>query len=83
VWDVKQANPELSDAEIADLASVPIDRIVDGFTADTVPKNTAAFERFQKVIRRRKQLAVQRHFRIASQYIEKVAEGKFPVRASR
>jgi hypothetical protein len=83
VWDAKHVNPGLDDVEIADIADVPIDRIVDGFTADTVPKNTAAFERFQKVIRRRKQLAVQRHFRIASQYIENVGLGKFPVRNSR
>ena len=35
------------------------------------------------MIKRRKQLAVQRHFRIAEQYIENVGNGEFPFRMSR
>lgn len=34
----------------------------------------------ERVIKRRKQLAVQRHLRIAEQYIANVALGEFPKR---
>jgi hypothetical protein len=37
----------------------------------------------ERVIKRRKQLAVQRHLRIAEQYIEHVALGEFPKREGR
>ena len=37
----------------------------------------------ERVIKRRKQLAVQRHLRIAEQYIANVAAGEFPKREGR
>lgn len=36
-----------------------------------------------KIVRRRKQLAVQRHLRIADQYIRNVMQGYFPFRSNR
>ena len=37
----------------------------------------------ERVIERRKKLSVQRHLRIAEQYIHYVAKGRFPLRYGR
>jgi len=39
--------------------------------------------KIEKKICRRKQLAVQRHLRIAEQYIENAGKGQFPLRDKR
>jgi hypothetical protein len=83
VWDAKQANPAATDIEIADIAEVPVNRLVDGMTERFVKEGTAGYDKYHRVIRRRKQLAVQRHLRIAEQYIENVGKGYFPLRTSR
>lgn len=90
VWDAKQANPKVHDADIADLAKVYVNTVVDGLfryskgSDDSDAKAIAlTAEQEEHVIRRRKQLAVQRHLRIAEQYIANVARGKFPLRDGR
>ena len=83
VWDAKRAHPRASDIELADVANVPINRLVDGMTERFVKEGTEGYEKYHRVIRRRKQLAVQRHLRIAEQYIENVGRGYFPLRTSR
>jgi len=41
------------------------------------------YRRLERVVKRRKQLAVQRHLRIADQYIGNVVLGAFPKRKAR
>lgn len=90
VWDAKQENPNMHDADIADLANMYVNTVVDGLFRyrkgedDSDAKAYAlTTEQKENVIRRRKQLAVQRHLRIAEQYIANVAKGKFPLRDGR
>ena len=90
VWDAKQANPKMHDADIADLAKVYVNTVVDEVfryskrSDESDAKRIAlTAEQKEKIIRRRKQLAVQRHLRIAEQYIANVARGKFPLRDGR
>jgi hypothetical protein len=83
VWDAKRANPNLSDAEIADLIALPINHKVDGETLATLRARDLPTRQLEAALRRRKQLAIQRHLRIAKQYIDNVALGKFPLRSYR
>lgn len=83
VWDAHTANPDLSDVEIADLVNVPINTIVDGMAEDFAKKGKSHRSLYERTIYRRKQLAVQRHLRIARQYIDNVGKGAFPLRSSR
>lgn len=83
VWDAKQANPKMDDADIADLAKVYVNTVVNGETVASLKRLDLPFWDVEKVIRRRKQLSVQRHLRIADQYIANVAKGKFPLRDGR
>jgi hypothetical protein len=83
VWDAKQANPTAADADLADLAGL---NVIDKETLDEL----AALKReglytsdLERQIRRSKQLAVQRHLRIAQQYIDNAARGEFPKRDAR
>ena len=90
VWDAKQANPKMHDADIADLAKVYVNTVVDevfryskGKDDNVSTAMALSAEQQESVIRRRKQLAVQRHLRIAEQYIANVGRGKFPLRDGR
>ena len=83
VWDAHVANPDLSDVEIADLVNVPINTIVDGMAEDFAKKGKSHRSLYERTIYRRKQLSVQRHVRIARQYIDNVGKGAFPLRSSR
>lgn len=83
VWDAKRDNPHLSDAEIADLVGLAINHRVDGETLATLRARELPTRQLETVLRRRKQIAVQRHLRIAQQYIDNVAKGKFPLRTGR
>jgi len=41
------------------------------------------FEDIERVLERRKKLSVQRHLRIAEQYIHYTSKGRFPMRYGR
>lgn len=83
VWDAKRENPEADDADIADLAGIAINRVVDGETVEGRKSINRAYDDILRILRRRKQLATQRHLRIAAQYIENVGKGQFPLREGR
>ena len=83
VWDARQANPQASDADIADLAGLTG---LDRYEAKTIAQLRAQGDfvgDLERANRRAKQLAVQRHLRIAQQYIDNVVRGQFPVRSAR
>lgn len=52
-------------------------------TEDFAKKGKSHCSLYERTIYRRKQLAVQRHLRIAHQYIDNVGKGAFPMRSSR
>ncbi|MDQ2091156.1 hypothetical protein [Marimonas arenosa] len=83
VWDARKANPDAEDAEIADLAGIRVNQVVDGETIASRSLLKLPSDDIEKVLRRRKQLAVQRHLRIARQYIDNVVKGRFPLRTGR
>lgn len=83
VWDAKKDNPNIPDAEIADLVGLRINQIVDGETLASRKSMSLTTTRIDRVLHRRKQLAVQRHYRIATQYIDNVVKGTFPLRYKR
>ena len=83
VWDAKKANANANDAEIADLAGIRINQIVDGETLAMRKMMKLSTLNIERVLHRRKQLAVQRHLRIAQQYIDNVVLGHFPLRNGR
>ena len=83
VWDAKQRHPNLKDAELADLVGLRINHVVDGETIQSRKSLNLSTHHIEKKLYRRKQLAVQRHLRIAEQYIENVGKGQFPLRDKR
>lgn len=83
VWDAKVANPDMPDADIADIAGIRVNQVVHGETLTSRRMLKLPTDQIERVLRRRKQLAVQRHLRIAKQYIDNVALGEFPKRDHR
>ena len=84
VWDARRDNPNATFEELADMTKVHINHIVNGETLATRKLLNLSDAHVRKVLKRRKELVVQRHIRIAEQYIENVAErGSFPLRTSR
>ena len=83
VWDAKQQNPEVADADLADLVGLRINHVVDGETLASRKALKLSTVDIERKLRRRKQLAVQRHLRIAEQYIANVGRGQFPLRDKR
>ena len=83
VWDAKQQNPTAHDSELADIAGISVNAVVNGETVAELRAEDLATRDLERVIKRRKQLTVQRHLRIAEQYIEHVALGEFPKRVGR
>ena len=83
VWDAKQKNPTAHDSKIADIAGISVNEVVDGETIAELRAEDLPTRDLERVIKRRKQLAVQRHLRIAEQYIGNVALGEFPKRKAR
>lgn len=83
VWDARRDNPDSTLEELADIAGVKVNEIVNNETL-TTPLNRYSDDYIRRVVKRRKELAVQRHLRIAEQYIQNVAEQEtFPLRTSR
>jgi len=83
VWDARHANPDMEDADVADVAGIRVNQVVDGETLATRKMMKLPTDKIEKILRRRKQLAVQRHLRIACQYIDNVVNGQFPLRQGR
>lgn len=83
VWDAKIANPSLKDHEIADLAKVKVGHGYDEEEVFRMKADGMGVADLERTIRRAKQLAVQRHLRIARQYIDNVLQGRFPLRNKR
>lgn len=83
VWDARTSHTNVDDADIADIAGIRVNQIVDGETLVTRTALKLSTSAIEKVLQRRKQLAVQRHIRIARQYIDNVMLGKFPLRSKR
>lgn len=84
VWDARRDNPDATLEQLADIAGVKINNNVNGETLGHRAALQLPDDDIRKVLKRRKELAVQRHLRIAEQYIRNVAEQeKFPLRTSR
>lgn len=83
VWDAKIQNPKLHEAELADIAGILVSDRVDGETVAKLKAANLPYYDIERTIRRRKQLTIQRHLRIAEQYIYNVGRGRFPLRGSR
>ena len=85
VWDMKQLNPLASDADLADLSDVRVNHVVNGSTAEQarVRFDDREVAMITSEVKRRKTQAVQRHIRIAEQYIEHAGAGRFPLRLVR
>ena len=83
MWDARQANSEIPDAEIADAVGLRINHVVDGETIASRKSLKLGFDDIERVLERRKKLSVQRHLRIAEQYIHYAGKGRFPLRYGR
>lgn len=84
VWDARRDNPDATLEELADITGLKINHDVNGESLGTRALLRLPDDDIRKVLKRRKELAVQRHLRIAGQYIRNVAEQeKFPLRTSR
>ncbi len=84
VWDARLDNPDAKLEELADIAQVRYNHVVGGETLAHRAALRLPDHDIRKVLKRRKELAVQRHLRIAEQYIRNVAEkATFPLRSSR
>jgi hypothetical protein len=83
VWDARQADANIKDADIADAVGLRINHVVDGETIASRKSLKLGFEDIERVLERRKKLSVQRHLRIAEQYIHYTSKGRFPLRYGR
>ena len=83
VWDARQANSETPDAETADAVGLRINHVIDGETIASRKSLKLGFDDIERVLERRKKLSVQRHLRIAEQYIHYTGKGRFPLRYGR
>jgi hypothetical protein len=82
-WDAKQQHPELGDAELCDVAGLEVSLPYDPKEISVLKSEGSAWRDMNGVNRRAKALAVQRHLRIAQQYIDNVVTGQFPLRTGR
>lgn len=80
VWDAKQQNPTAHDSELTDIAGIRVNEVVDGETIEELRAEDLPTRDLERVVKRRKQLAVQRNRRIAEKYIKNVVLGEFPKR---
>lgn len=82
-WEFRKMNPDVHPAQIADMAGVRVNHVVDGVTVEIARINKIDVEPIVSEIRLRKLKAVSRHIKVAEQYIENAGKGVFPVRHSR
>jgi len=83
VWDAKQADPEADDADLFGRASVTAKLPYAEQEIASLKDEGLKVTDLEKANRRAKRLAVQRHLRIARQYIGNVVTGEFPKRNKR
>jgi hypothetical protein len=83
VWDAKIANPELDDADLFDISGVTATLPYSIEEISDLRAERLSVVDLEKINRRAKALVVQRHLRIAQQYIHNVGLGKFPKRDKR
>ena len=84
VWDARRDNPDATLEQLAGIANMDIDHHVKGEMIAHRAAPRLPDYHIRKVLKRRNELAVQRHLRIAEQYIQNVAEQEtFPLRTSR
>jgi hypothetical protein len=82
-WDARLQNPDLDDAELCDIAGLDVKLPYDPEDISQIKEEGSGWKYMEKANRRAKTLTVQRHLRIARQYIDNVALGKFPLRSGR
>lgn len=83
VWDARKTHPDADDADLADLAGLAGLERYDLHTIATIRTAGGFVGDLERANRRAKQLAVQRHLRIAQQYINNVVTADFPMRDGR
>jgi hypothetical protein len=83
VWDAKQDYPNADDAELFDTSSVTAQLPYSEAEIASLKAEGLKVADLEKANRRSKRLAVQRHLRIAQQYIDNVVWGEFPKRDKR
>lgn len=83
VWDAKLAADNLSDAEVFDVAGLDSDLPYLPSEIESLRAQGAGVKDLERANNRAKSLAVQRHLRIAKQYIDNVVLGRFPYRTGR
>ena len=83
VWDAKQQDSTAHYSELADIARISVNKVVNGETVAELKAEDLPTRDLESVIKRRKQLAVQRHLMIAEQYIANIALVEFPERVER
>ena len=83
VWDARKQNPTASPAELADLVELDVKLPYEIEEIQRLRDDGLSVRDLERHNSRAKQLAVQRHLRIAQQYIENVGLGQFPVRKGR
>lgn len=82
-WDARQAHPTAEDADICDIAGLEVSLPYSVDEIASLQADGLKVADLEKANRRAKQLAVQRHLRIAKQYIDNVVLGEFPKRDRR
>lgn len=82
-WELRKMNPDVHPAQIADMAGVSVNHVVNGVTVEIARINKIDVEPIVSEIRLRKLKAVSRHLKSAEQYISNAGRGVFPVRHSR
>jgi len=83
VWDAREQNPTLSPAELAELIELDVDLPFEVSDIDRLRAEGLPVRDLERHNSRARQLAVQRHLRIAQQYIENAGLGQFPLRNGR
>ena len=82
-WDARRAHPTADDADVCDTAGLDVSLPYSVDEIASLQADGLKVADLEKANRRAKQLAVQRHLRIAKQYIDNVVLGEFPKRERR
>ena len=82
-WDARQENPDVSDGDLFDIAGLEMKLPYNPEEIEDIRADGLPVRDLEEANRRAKALAVQRHLRIARQYIDNVVKGQFPMRTGR
>jgi hypothetical protein len=83
VWDARQQYTTATPAELAEIIALDVRLPYDDSVIQQLRREGLSVRDLERHNARARQLAVQRHLRIAQQYIHNAALGQFPVRQSR